>query len=133
MKTANTISRRAAERAGRRGELFASLFLLLKGYRILGRRVRTRAGEIDLIARSLSGVLCFVEVKARERAESALEAVRFRQQGRIARAAELYLARNPQLGQKKGVRFDLVTVGRGGLPRHFPNAFHPEDWRGNAA
>jgi len=132
MKIVDPSKRRAAERAGRRSELFASLLLLLKGYRILGRRVRTRAGEIDLIARSLSGVLCFIEVKAREREESALEAVRFRQQGRIARAAELYLARNPQLG-RKGVRFDLVTVGGRGRPRHFPDAFHPEDWRGNAA
>ncbi|HSC18168.1 MAG TPA: YraN family protein [Rhizomicrobium sp.] len=132
MKSADTVSRRAAERAGRRSELLASLFLLLKGYRILGRRVRTRAGEIDLIVRSLSGVLCFVEVKARERADTALEAVRFRQQGRIGRAAELYLALNPHLG-RKGVRFDLVTVGGRGLPRHFPAAFHPEDWRGNAA
>lgn len=132
MKTVDSISRRAAERAGRQSELLASLLLLLKGYRILGRRVRTRAGEIDLIARSFSGVLCFVEVKARERAESALEAVRFRQQGRIARAAELYLALNPQLG-RKGVRFDLVTVDGRGLPRHFRDAFHPEDWRGNSA
>lgn len=132
MRTADTASRRAAERAGRRSELLASILLRLKGYRILGRRVRTRAGEIDLIARSLSGVLCCVEVKARKREETALEAVRFRQQDRIARAAGFYLNQHPQLGGK-GVRFDLVTVGRRGFPRHFRGAFHPEDWRGSHA
>lgn len=112
--------------------MLASVLLLLKGYRILGRRVRTRAGEIDLVARSPFGILCFVEVKARESTEGALDAVGFRQQSRIARAAELYLAQSPHLW-RKGLRFDLVTVTRRGLPRHFPGAFHPEDWRGNSA
>ena len=42
--------RLAAEKRGRRSETFAALLLMLKGYRILGRRVRTHAGEIDLIA-----------------------------------------------------------------------------------
>ena len=131
MKAIDTLNRRAAERAGRRSELAASILLRLKGYRILGRRVRTRLGEIDLIARSPSGILCFVEVKARAREESALESVGFRQQGRIARAAGIYLSQHPKLGHK-GVRFDVVAVGRS-LPRHFPGAFHPEDWRGKYA
>jgi putative endonuclease len=128
MKTADTLSRRAAERHGRRGEVLAALLLVLKGYRILGRRVRTRAGEIDLIAQSPSGVVCFVEVKARQAKESALEAVRFQQQSRIAGAAELYLSQRPTIGTR-GVRFDVVTVGGRGFPRHFRDAFHPEDWR----
>jgi putative endonuclease len=55
-------SRRKAERRGRRSETIAAIFLLLKLYRILGRRVRTHAGEIDLVARSPSGLLCFIEV-----------------------------------------------------------------------
>jgi putative endonuclease len=130
MKKVETVGRRAAERHGRRSEFFASLLLLLKGYRILGRRVRTRVGEIDLIARSPTGVICFVEVKARQTSESAIEAVRFQQQGRIGRAAQLYLSQRPQLGAK-GTRFDLVTVGRRGFPRHLPGAFHPDDWRGS--
>jgi putative endonuclease len=106
--------------------------LLVKGYRILGRRVRTRLGEIDLIARSPSGILCFVEVKAREVDTAALEATRIPQQMRIGRAAELYLAQHPQLG-RKGARFDVVTVGARGLPRHLRDAWRPEDWRTTAA
>ena len=65
-------TRQAAERRGRRSETWAALFLMAKGYRILGRRVRTRAGEIDLVARSPRGVLCFVEVKARAARELAV-------------------------------------------------------------
>ena len=57
--------KKAAERRGRRSELWAALLLMAKGYRILGRRVRTHAGEIDLIARAPSGLVCFIEVKAR--------------------------------------------------------------------
>jgi putative endonuclease len=125
-------ARRAAERRGRRGESFAILMFLLKGYRILGRRVRTRVGEIDLIARSPSGVLCFVEVKTRAAGAAALEAIRISQQMRIGRAAELYLAQHPELG-RKGARFDVVTVGARGLPRHLRDAWRPEDWRATAA
>ena len=43
---------RASEQRGRRGEVWAALLLTLKGYRILGKRVRTQLGEINLIARA---------------------------------------------------------------------------------
>jgi putative endonuclease len=132
MKRVDLAGRKAAERRGRRSEFLASALLLLKGYRILGRRVRTRVGEIDLIARSPSGILCFVEVKARAAEQSALEAVRIPQQMRIGRAAQLYLSQRPDLGCK-GVRFDVVTVGERKFPRHLPGAWHPEDWRGKLA
>ena len=44
-------SRQKAYRRGHRGEWLAAAALMLKGYRILARRHRTRFGEIDLIAR----------------------------------------------------------------------------------
>ena len=117
-------SRQLAERRGRRSELVASLLLLAKGYRILGRRVRTRLGEIDLVARSPGGIVCFIEVKARDVLADAVEAVSPRQQARIARAAEHFIAQRPYLKQK-GVRFDTITVVRGRLPRHFRDAWRP--------
>jgi putative endonuclease len=43
--------RRIAEASGRRGERLAGWWLRLKGWRILDRRVRTPAGEVDLVAR----------------------------------------------------------------------------------
>ena len=121
-----TKARQAAEKRGRRSETFAALLLQLKFYRILGRRVRTRVGEIDLVARSPGGVVCFVEVKARQRHGLAEESVIRRQQSRITRAASLYLASRPSLATAS-VRFDVVTVVPGQLPRHLRDAWRPDD------
>jgi putative endonuclease len=116
--------RRAAERRGRRSETWAALLLMAKGYRILGRRVRTHAGEIDLVARAPSGVICFVEVKARSAQDLAAESLGARQQARIERAAEMFLARKPGLAQK-GMRFDMVMLAPGTWPKHIPDAWRP--------
>jgi putative endonuclease len=118
------VTKRRAERRGRRGELIASLILLAKGYRILGRRVRTPLGEIDLVARTPGGVICFIEVKTRDTVRAAVEALLPLQRARIVRAAETFLAQKPYL-RPKAVRFDTVTVTRGRLPRHFPDAWRP--------
>ncbi len=121
-------SRRAAERRGRRSETIAVIFLLPKFYSILGRRVRTHAGEIDLVARAPPGLLCFIEVKAREGERDAAQSVGMRQRARIARAAMLFLAQRPALGAK-GVRFDMLTVAKNRLPHHYRDAWRPEsDW-----
>lgn len=117
-----THRRQKAEKHGRRSETLAALLLMLKGYRILGRRVKTHVGEIDLVARAPGGVVCFVEVKARREAGAALASVGERQQARIARAASLYLAARPNLAVR-GVRYDIVTVAPGALPRHVRDAF----------
>jgi putative endonuclease len=121
-----SLKRRKAERHGRRSETLAAAMLLLKGYRILGRRVKTRAGEIDLVARSPAGIVCFIEVKARADAAAAADAVRLRQQTRIARAAELFLAARPALANAR-FRFDIVTVSPRTLPRHRRDAWQMDD------
>jgi putative endonuclease len=117
---------RRAEQRGRRGEFWAAALLVLKGYRILGWRVRTHVGEIDLVARAPGGAVCFVEVKARPGGLAAAEAVGLRQKARVARAAALYLAGRPGLANK-GVRFDVVTVVPGRLPRHLRDAWRPDE------
>jgi putative endonuclease len=112
--------RKKAEARGHRGEAWAAWWLRLKGHRILGRRVKTHAGEIDLITLCPFGPVCFVEVKARGLARDAAEAVTPEQRTRIARAASLYLASRPALA-RRGARFDIVTVA--GIPRHLPDAW----------
>ncbi len=119
-KTERLEFHKQAEKRGRHGEALAALLLRCKFYRILGRRVRTRAGEIDLVAKSPSGVVCFVEVKTRPQDRLAAEAVGPRQRARIVRAAEFYLAGRQA---PKGVRFDVVTVVPGRLPRHLRDAW----------
>ena len=79
-------SRRQAYRRGHRSEWLAAAALMVKGYRILARRHRTRFGEIDLIARRGDLVL-IVEVKARRTLMEAMEAVRYESERRIESAA----------------------------------------------
>lgn len=40
------MKRRQAERGGRRAEAIAALWLQMKGWSVIGRRVRTPAGEV---------------------------------------------------------------------------------------
>jgi putative endonuclease len=113
--------RRVAFRFGLSAESRAAAFLLAKGYRILARRFRTPLGEIDIIARR-SGVLVFVEVKARDNFDEAAEAIGKRQQNRIIGAAQLWLAAHPE-DAMRDMRFDAILVIPGRLPRHLPAAF----------
>ena len=119
------IDRYAAERRGHRSETLAALWLRLKGYRILARRLKTRAGEIDLVAAAPFGPVCFVEVKARGNARSAAESVGPAQQTRIARAASLYLASRPHLS-RRGSRFDIVAIAPHTLPVHHRDVWRPD-------
>jgi len=111
----------AAFRFGLSAESRAAMLLIAKGYRILARRWRTPFGEIDIVARRRPA-LVFVEVKARERAEDAAEAVTERGKGRIVAAAELWLTHNPADAQRD-IRFDVVLVTPGKIPQHIANAF----------
>jgi putative endonuclease len=119
-------SRKQAERRGHASESLAALWLRLKGYRILARRLKTRAGEIDLVAAAPFGPVCFVEVKARSASRIAAESVGPSQQTRIARAASLYLASRPGLA-RRGARFDIVAIAPRALPVH-----HRDVWRPNS-
>ncbi|MDQ8756438.1 YraN family protein [Sphingosinicella sp. LHD-64] len=115
------MSRRAAERGGRRAETLAAWCLRLKGWRILARRVRTPVGEVDLIARR-GRIVAFIEVKARATnagAELALDDWRLK---RVARAAEALAARYVKPGDD--VRIDAVFVVPRRWPRHLENVWH---------
>jgi len=113
----------AARIAGRRGEVLAALWLMAKGYRILGFRLAARQGEIDLLALR-RGTLAVVEVKSRRTLEAALEAVRPSQRERLRRAAAQIASRRPAL-RNAAIRLDLFALAPGRLPRHIPDA-----WRG---
>src|SRR5215469_3654438 len=107
-----------------RPERVAALLLIAKAYRILARRWKTPFGEIDIVARR-RGVVVFVEVKARASIDEAVEAVTDRTKHRVIAAAELWLARHPQHANG-GVRFDVIVVAPGKIPRHIVNAFIAE-------
>ena len=112
-----------ARQSGRRGEVLAALLLMVKGYRVLGFRLASPQGEIDLLAIK-GGVLAVVEVKRRATREIALEAVLPEQRARLRRAAAAIAAGRPAL---KGatIRLDLIALAPGRLPLHIPDA-----WKG---
>ncbi|MEE4450338.1 YraN family protein [Novosphingobium resinovorum] len=115
--------RRRAERDGRRGERLAGLYLWLTGWRVIARRVKTRRGEIDLVARR-GRTLCFVEVKWRARREeldTAIDAYRLR---RVAEAAALVSARLARPGDD--MRIDVILIAPGNWPRRIVNAWQPQ-------
>lgn len=109
-------------RRGHRGEWLAALALMLKGYRILARRYRTKLGEIDLIARRGDLVL-IVEVKVRPTLVAAMEAISRLNERRIEAAADLWLARQPDHA-RLALRFDMVAVLPWRWPVHVENVFH---------
>ena len=120
-KPAPRPERQAAFGFGISAESRAAAWLIAHGYRILARRWKSPLGEIDIIA-ARRHLLIFVEVKARATLDSAAESVTERQKQRIAAAAEVWLASNPQPAIRD-IRFDAILVAPRRLPRHIPAAF----------
>jgi putative endonuclease len=115
-----TRDRRAAETRGRAGETKAAWFLRLKGWRILDRRVRTPAGEVDLVAKR-GRLIAFVEVKTRATGaelDFAIDEYRLR---RVAAAAEYLMPK--YAGPEDDIRVDVILIAPGTLPRHIENAW----------
>lgn len=116
------MKRQIAESRGRKGERFAALWLQLQGWRLLGRRVKTVRGEIDLIARRRRQV-AFIEVKWRASdasLDTAIDAYRLR---RVAAAAEAVAHRYARAGDS--IRIDVLLLAPGSWPRHIVNAWQP--------
>lgn len=112
--------RQLADRRGRVGEDQAAEWLTARGWTVLAQRVRTKAGEIDLIARR-DGLVAFVEVKARASPRALDEAIDERRLRRVAAAAELVWADWVRDGEDG--RIDVVLLAPGATPRHIENAW----------
>ena len=121
MKRPAAPARLAAEKRGRQGERIAGWWLRLKGWSILDRRVRTPAGEIDLIARR-GAMVAFIEVKARKTGASLDEAIDERRLHRVAAAAEAVAALYLKPGDD--MRIDVMLLAPGRPPRHLENVWH---------
>jgi len=119
-KRKGTHDRKAAEATGRRGERLAGWWLRLKGWSILDRRVRTPAGEVDLVARK-GNLIAFVEVKTRATAAELDFAIDERRLARVAAAAEYLMPR--YAGPGDDIRVDVILLAPGTRPRHIENAW----------
>lgn len=121
MKRPAAPSRLAAEKRGRQGERLAGWWLRLKGWSIVARRVRTPAGEVDMIARRGS-MVAFVEVKARKTGQALDESIDERRLARVAAAAESLAFQYLKPGDD--MRIDVILLAPGRPPRHLENVWH---------
>ncbi|TIX50090.1 YraN family protein [Alteraurantiacibacter aquimixticola] len=116
------MKRQKAEKRGRQGEARAAAWLRLKGWHIIDTRVKTPVGEIDIVAKR-GGLVAFVEVKWRSKAEDldhAIDAYRLR---RVAAAAEAVAHQYAREGEDISV--DVILLAPRTFPRHITNAWQP--------
>ncbi len=104
-------------------EFIATIFLRLRGYKILAQRYKTYVGEIDIVA-SKGKCLIAVEVKARKNIviENGFlidEVVTKNQRQRIKRAIISFVKSNHKKYHSHNIRFDLMVISRFKFPVHF--------------
>ncbi|MCI4662668.1 MAG: YraN family protein [Neomegalonema sp.] len=105
------MARKSAELWGRAAEEQVARWYQENGANLLGSRLRTPHGEIDLLFED-GHQLIFVEVKARGTLARAATAITPRSLERLLNAAEFLLAENGATG--RDCRFDLAGVDRQG-------------------
>ena len=122
-KTKTKAEKQAFEKAGRRAENLACLYLRFKGYRILERRFKVRQGEVDIVA-GKGNIIAMIEVKQRASQRAAEDSVSHENQTRLMNAAEIYINQNHQLRDAEfELRYDfLYVIGRWKV-QHITNAF----------
>ena len=116
-----TNRRELAEKRGRRGEAIAAWWLRLHGWRIVGQRLKTPRGEVDLSARR-GKTVAFIEVKARVKQSDLATAIDGWRLRRVAAAAEQLL---PRYGKgAENMRIDVILVAPWRWPHHLVNVWH---------
>lgn len=114
--------RHEADQRGRQGEAEAAMYLAQNGWRVVAERVKTKRGEIDLIAKR-TGLVAFVEVKWRARGADLAEAIDERRLARVAAAVELVWQDYATGGED--IRIDVILLAPGQRPTHIENAWMP--------
>ena len=120
----NFRSKSREKNVGATGESIAAKYLARRGYRIVERNWRCRAGEIDIVA-DRDDLCIFVEVKS----SAKLAFIRPEQRVRSRKQDKLHTLAHYYLKQHKlevPCRFDIIAVWwEDGEPqlRHFENAF----------
>lgn len=108
---------KSRRRQGSDAEDRAADYLLAKGYTLIGRRIATPSGEIDVVA--LDGeTLVAVEVRQRARGRPELS-VSPRKYARMLQALEEYARDAGATGRER--RIDFIAIDPDGL-RHYENA-----------
>lgn len=121
IKQSFTDDRKNKRQTGACYERKAAEFLQKKGYEILEMNFRSKAGEIDIVAKDGQYVVfCEVKYRSGSSAGSPLDAVDLRKQKVIFRSAGLYLAVHGLTNVP--CRFDVIGITNREI-LHIKNAF----------
>jgi len=105
----------------------AAAFLEERGYAIVERNWKIKAGEIDIIAER-GDLLIFVEVRARSNVNFGTpgESVTAAKRKKIIKTAAAYMsAKKPP---HKNYRFDVISIVPGRAPEHIEEAFDADGY-----
>jgi len=117
---------------GRIGENIACEYLIYKKYKILQRNYRKSFGEIDIIAKSMDGILVFLEVKTlsrdnqSDRTFTPEDNFTTHKRIKVNRICGFFAGEHPDMfNEEFGWRIDLIAVtlfgdGRSEV-RHYEN------------
>ena len=103
----------------------ARLYLKLRGYTIISKRLRTPVGEIDLLARHKK-TWVIVEIKYRKTMDSALYSLQGKQKKRLINAS-LWVMTNYNLPQNTDFRFDVILISPNHPITHIKNAWQTSE------
>ena len=101
------------------GEWIACIILIIKGYKIIAHRYKTKLGEIDIIV-AKNNTLVFIEVKSRKSDEKCFIAITPKQLHRIQNASQIFLNRHPKY-HAYALRYDVMLIANWSLPIHIQN------------
>lgn len=107
-------------------EKFAVFYLMIKGYKILKTRYKSRQGEIDIVAYHRCA-LVVLEVKKRKTQQEALNAILPRQYERILRTLNVFLLHHPKYAGLE-IRFDIILISQFRL-KHLKNVWRADENR----
>lgn len=121
-------SRNHTQTLGQQGEQLVAQWLTARHFTVLAQNYRTKAGEVDVIARK-GELVVFVEVKTRSTAYFATSTVvTYGKQQKVGRAAQHFVLQNRFVDHV--LRFDIATLARqpdGSFSiEYIENAFVPE-------
>lgn len=107
------------QQAGREAEARACRYLQARGLVVLGCNLRSKTGELDLVAND-HGILAFIEVRHRGTLEygGAAASVNRHKQRRLVKTANFFLpilVRRYFHGRMPACRFDVISVEPAGL------------------
>ncbi len=119
----------AGRASGYAAEDDAARYLRSRGYTLRARNVKSKQGEIDIIA-DKGEFICFIEVKRRTKSDfgTALEAVTTAKQRKLSRAAMVWLQQNAAAMRNRQPRFDVLAIDTDDSGTHYTlieNAFEP--------